>query len=196
MKVEVPVWGYVIGIIMIFFGGCSTLNNKDSIYTPEVIEKTETEIDSFYMALDSLERNSIYISDKDTLRTEELDGFKTIMKDTVSGMVSFSDHYKRWVVIFGYIGIILSLLYIVGGIFLMVIRKFSIMIAYSALIAYITFGIVQMVVLSLGSNGGLVGISIIFDNLFGVFLDVGILIAVIACDKTVYRSVMKEEKTI
>lgn len=195
MKVKVPVWGYVIGIIMIFFGGCSTIQNTQKVFTPKILEMQENMMNNVHAEFETAKMDSTIISSKDSLAIKKLNKFNTI-KNSLHDMVGFTDHYKRWIVIFGYIGIVLSLLYIVGGIFLMVIRRFSLKITYSVLIAYIIFDIVQMIVLSLETKSGLAVASIVSNNLFGTCLDIGLLVIILVCDKTVYRSVMKEKKII
>ncbi len=191
MKVKVPVWGYIVGIAMIFFGGCSTIQNTQKVFTPKLLEMQENMMNNVHAEFETVKMDSTIESSKDSLAIKRFNEFKT-MKNSLHDMVGFTDHYKRWIVIFGYIGVVLSLLYIVGGVFLMVIKRFSLKIVYSALIAYITFGIVQMIVLSSGNNSGFAGISVIFNNIFGIGLDVCLLLIIIVCDKAAYRYVIPE----
>jgi hypothetical protein len=188
---KAPTWGTAIGVIMIIFGGCSVMNDLQSINLPGVLEKQKVIIN------DTLEENA----EEDSLVSEQIDSLGTPEKDGVDAfqdpkkiaeeVLTLSEFTKTWIVRFGYIGVGVSLLYILGGIFLLTPRKLSIPIAYAALIVSIAFSGIQAVVLtSSGSASGLIALTSGFSQIFGIIIDIILLSIVFASDKDAYHNAL------
>jgi len=185
---KAPTWGTAIGVMMIIFGGCSVMNDLQSINLPGVLEKQKVIIN------DTIEENA----EEDSLVSEQIDSLGTPEKDGIDAfqdpkkiaeeVLTLSEFTKTWIVRFGYIGVGVSLLYILGGIFLLTPRKLSIPIAYAALIVSIAFSGIQAVVLtSSGSASGIIALTSGFSQIFGIIIDIILLSIVFASDKEAYQ---------
>lgn len=187
---KAPTWGTVIGVMMIIFGGCSLRNDLQSINLPGALEKQKVIIH------DAIEENvkedSITTGQIDSLGTPEKDGLDAFKdpKKIVDDVLTLSEFTKTWIVRFGYIGVGVSLLYILGGIFLLTPRKLSIPITYTALIVSLAVSGVQAIVLtSSGSASGLIALTSGFSQIFGIIIDIILLSIVFASDKEAYQGI-------
>ncbi len=93
---------------------------------------------------------------------------------------------------FGYIGIVISLLYALGGILLLTPKRFSIKVVYAALILSILFSVTQTIVLTSDSESGFIAMSKGFSQIFGIIVDIILLSVVFASDKEVYDALEKQ----
>jgi|APTNR8051073442_1049403.scaffolds.fasta_scaffold00001_140 hypothetical protein len=183
---KAPTWGTVIGVMMIIFGGCSLRNDLQSINLPGALEKQKVII---HDAIDEEVEEDSVTEQIDSLGTPEKDGLDAFKdpKKIVEDVLTLSEFTKTWIVRFGYIGVGVSLLYILGGIFLLTPRKLSIPITYTALIVSIAVSGVQAVVLtSSGSASGLIALTSGFSQIFGIIIDIILLSIVFASDKEAY----------
>lgn len=108
------------------------------------------------------------------------------MAEGMTEMFSMSDFTKTWTVRLGYMGLIVSILYILSGVFLLVKKPFSINLVYGALALSIVFSITESIVLTSDSAGGLMAMAAGFGNFFGIIIDIILLVVVVAMDKTAY----------
>lgn len=203
---KTPGWAIFVGIMMILVGGCGALSDGQAILSPklfsmnedimEIVEDnsegdleddntsdTETEIpaDSVLQEIDSLE-SSIY-QDSSHIRPDKK--HKDI-PEQMSNLLKISDHYKTWVVRFGYLGLIFSALYIISGFFMIARQRFSLKLTYITLISCIIFALVQIFVLTMGEkNIFSIGSSASAGG--GILLDVIFLIIITACDTEAYE---------
>ena len=81
---------------------------------------------------------------------------------------------------------VVSLIYILGGVFLFVIKPFSIQLAYGSQILSIIFGITQTIVLTIESSSGFVALASGYSKIFGVVIDIVFLIFVATTDNAAY----------
>ena len=196
---KAPTWGTVIGILMIVFGGCSVMNDIQSINLPSMMEKQKL-IFQEKVAEKEAEENltdSITVEPVDSLdentRSEEQNGFfGDDPKESIEKMLNLSEFTKTWIVRFGYIGIVISLLYALGGILLLTPKRFSIKVVYAALILSILFSVTQTIVLTSDSESGFIAMSKGFSQIFGIIVDIILLSVVFASDKEVYDTLEKQ----
>lgn len=197
---KTPTWGYVVGVIMILFGGCSTLKSINAINSPKDLEvKQEIVKDIFsksnHSTSDSTVQDSIQIAELDSTssiiisKSGDMDNEELAKKinSKIEKAFQIPDNTKIWMVRFAYLGIFFSLVYLLGGIFLIVKKAFSIKLAYVALILSILFSIAQFMVYSNDSPDSLITLSTGFSKFFGVLLDIILLIVVLVSDKDAYR---------
>lgn len=185
---KAPTWGTVIGVMMIIFGGCSLRNDLQSINLPGELEKQKVIIHDAIE--EKVETDSVAPAQMDSLDTPEEDGIEAFKdpKKIVEDVLTLSEFTKTWMVRFGYIGVGVSLLYILSGIFLLTPRKLSIPITYTALIVSIAVSGIQAVVLtSSGSASGLIALTSGFSQIFGIIIDIILLSIVFASDKEAYQ---------
>jgi hypothetical protein len=183
-----PTWGTVIGILMIAFGGCSVLNNIQAISLPSTLEaetiRLKKEIDK--EASDTLREET-----SDTLTISNTEPIKKTKKeekfDIAKKALELSEETKIWIVRFGYIGILISIIYATAGVFLLSPRKISIKLVYAALIVSIAYSATKTIVLtSQGSASGVIALTMGATQLFGILIDVILLSIVFSSDQEAY----------
>lgn len=195
---KVPSWSYVVGILMMLFGGCTVLKSAQGTQQKSFQEQIEgnnemmerfnienenaVDPDSLTAALDSM------VVSLDSLKNSDLDNpFAKKMLDMVGQVINMSEYTKTWLVRFAYIGIFVGLLYLIGGLLLMVPKTFSVKIALAALILSIILGIAQPIILSLDPSGSAFSFITGLGGIFSIIVDIILLIVIMASDKSVYR---------
>lgn len=123
--------------------------------------------------------------------TDEDDPDEAIEK--VENILNLSEFTKTWIVRFGYIGVVVSALYLLAGVFLLIPKKFSIKLAYTALILSIVVSGVSAVVLTTDSSStGFIGLFTGFSQIFGVIIDIVLLAIIFASEKEAYTTLPAE----
>ncbi len=166
---KTPTWAIIIGSIMLLFGGCSALNYMSTVFTPMVFDMQEDVFDEIEREIETSE--------------EEIDEFPLNM---MRNMFDVSDYTMKWIVRFGYIGVFISLFYMMGGAFLLIRRRISIRLAYAALILSMVFSIVKAVVLS--QEGNLFSLSAGVAAIGGIVVNIILLAIIIASEKEAYET--------
>lgn len=201
-----PTWAIIVGILMLLFGGCDLMGDLQRIKAPKMLEIQEDLIVNIVKSVDQKEKedrsrdslsqnvetdvlmdslNSILLEhDGDTshLGTEDMSELLENMTD----MLHVSEYSKKWMVRFGYIGIFVSIIYLLGGVFLLIKQWFSIRLVISALGLSIAFAIFQMVIMSMDDGGGIVSTFSSIGYTLSIIIDIILLVIVIASDKTYF----------
>jgi VIT1/CCC1 family predicted Fe2+/Mn2+ transporter len=198
---KTPTWGVVIGILMVLFGGCSVMNDINAIRLPSVLEKQRAILHEKAEERKNEEKDEREIEEEaetnqDTTLTEATDSleFAEAMEDEedmkkIENILNVSEFTKTWMVRFGYIGIVISVLYLLAGIFLLIPKKFSIKLAYTALILSITLSGTSAVILTTDSTStGFIGLVTGFSQIFGVIIDIVLLAIIFASEKEAYTA--------
>ncbi|MEP4533999.1 MAG: hypothetical protein ABJ004_13000 [Cyclobacteriaceae bacterium] len=181
---KTPTWAIVVGIFLMLFGGCSVSKSIQAINMPDMIEMQTKMMEKMTQSSDSLSNNSI------NEQTEVFQG----MAEGMQEMFAMSEFTKTWTVRFGYLGIVVAIIYVFSGIFLMVRRDFSIKLAYGALILSMVFSAIQSLVLASDSSGGYISKAAGFGNSFGIILDLILLVVIVAMDKSAFQ--FNSEKSV
>ncbi len=189
---KTPTWAYVIGIMMMLFGGCSITGDLQSINSPNMLEMQHKMMAGMTGETDTIEMDSIGLDINNTIGnsnsgSSEQQAFKNMAK-TMKEMFYVSEFTKKWMVRFGYIGLFFSILYVFAGIFLLVKKTFSIKLAYLALALSILFSVIQAIVLSSDSSGGYISLTSGFSQIFGIIIDIILLVVILVSDKTAYKT--------
>lgn len=184
---KTPTWVTVVGICMILFGGCGEISSIQKTYLPYMVEMQSKMLENMSNLptpgnYDSLANDSTRVIN---------DNFKNMTKGMQS-MFEMSEDTKMWTVRFGYIGVFTNLIYILGGVFLLVRKRFSIKLAVGALLLSIIFGITQSIVLTTTSTSFLAK-SAGFGNVFGIVVDIVLIIVIFSMDKSYFS--FDQEKT-
>ncbi len=188
---KVPTWAYVIGILMMLFGGCNISRDLKNINISKITEKYSKVYEEIQeSSTDSLNNIASDTTVIDSAEIERIKSHKKIIK-TIKNMTVIDDFTKKWTKIFGYLGLMVSIIYILGGLFLMIIRKFSIKLVYFALGLSIIFSIFKLVVFSSSSSSNFITFSSGFSNSFSIIIDIILLIIILVMDKEIYY--MKED---
>ena len=88
----------------------------------------------------------------------------------------------------GYIGLVFSFLFIIGGLFLLIKKDFSIKLAYFVLGANIAFSIFKWIMLS-GKGGSMLAISNSVGAAFSILISIIVGVVIVSCDKSHYEEV-------
>jgi len=188
---KIPTWAILIGICMLLFGGCEMVSSTQAVYLPDVLEmqsnmmKTMQENGTFGSVyppdsiLNSADSSASAMAQLQSKRMH--DAF-----NQTRNIFSMSAYAKKWIVVFGYMGVLVGGFYFLSGIFLLVRLPFSIRLVFIALIISIVFNLTQTIVMSFDQEGGFMSKSFGIGNLFGVVLDVVLLIVLMVIDKSTY----------
>jgi len=163
---------------MIVFGGCSVLNDLQAINLPAKLEEKMIPLES--KTAESKENSSDTLTSKqDTVQLAKRKAEKREKMEKARQALPIPETTKLWIVRFGYIGFFISIIYTLAGVFLLIPKKFSIKLAYGALVLSIAFSAVKTIVLtSSGSSSGVIALTMGATQLFGIILDI-ILLSVI-----------------
>lgn len=166
------------------------MNDIKSITLPVMLEKQhgimkeKMEEARTHAREDSLENakvaDSLGVDDGDVEETFEQKEKK------IEQAMKLPEFSKIWIVRFGYIGLSSAALYILGGIFLLVRRNFSIKLAYGVLIFSILTSAGQAIVLTSGSSSGIIALTTGLGQLVGIAVDIILGAVIFASDKEAY----------
>ncbi len=194
---KVPTWASVIGVMMILLGGCGALNNVQKISLPKSldqssgifneitrgIEEVANEEQKRQQRADTLDASSAEKTDADSLvRNERIDG---VLK-SVGDMMHFSDYYKKWIVRIGILGTIVSLIYAIAGVILIIGKPFAVNLAYGAIGLSFASLLLQIVILSMDKESGMIANMSNMGAYFMIFVNVILLVIIVASDKSYF----------
>ena len=183
---KLPTWAYIIGILMMLFGGCNISKDLEYVNISKMTDMYSEVYDEIQeSSTDSLNNVASDTTVIDSAKIQNIESRKKMIK-TIKNMVVIDDFTKKWTKIFGYLGLLVSIIYILGGLFLMVVKKFSIKLVYFALGLSIIFSILKLVVLSSSSSFNFITFSFGFSNTFSIIIDIILLIVILVMDKEIY----------
>lgn len=189
---KTPTWAIVIGICLILLGGCSVTKNIQSIKMPEMLEMQQEMMEKISSSSTTNYSDSLStLSKVDSSNIQNAEVFKNMtagMKD----IFAISEFTKTWTVRFGYIGLIVSIIYILSGVFLLIRKSFSIKLVCCTLIMSIIFSAIQSFVMASDSTGGFMSKFAGFGNTFGIVIDIILFVVIISIDKSDYQENRKE----
>lgn len=139
-------------------------------------EETSVMLDSLVAVL---EKQS---SDTSGTNEPELDD----LFESMAEMIQISDYSKKWMVRFGYIGIFVSIIYMIGGFFMLIKKPFSIKTAYGALGISIAFAIFQLVVMSFDDSTGIMTKFGSIGYIISIVIDIVLLVIIVSADKSYF----------
>ena len=192
---KTPTWGIVVGSLMLLFGGCSILNDIQSINMPGMIEMQQEMMNVFSEEYQTSTADTIDFYNPDN-EYDSTTGLSSSVETNISGeqlnsmmksMFYVSEFTKIWVVRLAYMGLIISFIYMLSGLFLLLPQKFTLILLYSTLILSVIFGIFKVIMLSVDASGSFLSMSMGFSQVFGIFIDIILLIVVSVADKTPYK---------
>ena len=108
------------------------------------------------------------------------------VKDMIEGFLDVPEETIQWMIRLGYIGLFFSVLFLVGGLFLLIKKDFSIQLAYTVLGANIAFSIFKWIMLS-GKGGSMLAISNSIGAAFSIIITIIVGIIIVSCDKSHYE---------
>jgi hypothetical protein len=116
-----------------------------------------------------------------------------IMKKSMQEIYRISPFHKKWMIIFGYIGVAVCGIYLMSGAFLVNRKIFAIRFVYFALVLSILFSLAQFLVLNSGTGTGIMGKMSSYGGIFSLSLDIVLLIVFAVIDKSNLFTMRKEQ---
>jgi Na+-translocating ferredoxin:NAD+ oxidoreductase RnfD subunit len=198
---KTPTWGTVIGIMMIVFGGCGALHDIKAISTPQKLKEEQQKI-----RIRIAEKNGAKNDTSAVATITEFDGDSTVRVDIDSAdaetkevdipffgkkspdeILQLSEFSATWIVRFGFIGAAISIIYLLGGVFLLNRRTFSIKLVYAALVLSMLCAGAQTAILTSNATGDLIAIGTGLGQLPGILIDIILLAVVFSSEKDAYK---------
>jgi hypothetical protein len=213
MKSQTPTWAIIIAILMMLIGGCGIKNDIQYInirsmlaMKDKFISKIDEKVDKSEDTTANTSNDTLIaeIMDTDTVSADvdeellttdtsglEINGEKkdnNEVKDMLDGFLDIPEETIQWMIRLGYIGLVFSFLFIIGGLFLLIKKDFSIKLAYFVLGANIAFSIFKWIMLS-GKGGSMLAISNSVGAAFSILISIIVGVVIVSCDKSHYEEV-------
>ena len=197
---KTPTWAIIVGVLMMLFAGCNLLGDIQRINAPRLLDMQESMFTQITKTIDQAEQevkdDPIIVIHKDSTLIEE-ESMITINNDTMglsqltesfSQMIHVSDYMKKWMVRLGYMGIVVSLIYFFGGLFLLIKKHFSLRLAYGSIGLSIVFAVFKSIINTMDDSSGLLSVFGNFGNYWSIFIDIILLVIIVASDKSAYEA--------
>jgi hypothetical protein len=177
---KTPIWVYIVGITMIVFASCGVVKNLQSVKLSENVEAKLIEANDLMIDhdLDNQEMDSLF--EDSNLPERMIYGAVGLTFLVIERMISVSKYEQTWIVRFGYLGLFITMVYLLAGVFLLMMKSFSIKLAYEALICNLVFASIKTIVLFKGWSGSLYVVMLILNDLFDVFVSLVLIIVIMA----------------
>jgi len=203
-----PIWAIIVGVFMLLFGGCGALSKVGDIKTPEMMElvnetideaeanskaNTDSEIEEEGDSIQQTKVTELTDDEKKILEmfsdSVEVDSMQNVdFETTMKNSFKFSEYRQTWMVRFGYMGLVVALLFLIGGIMLLASRKYTIPVVLTTLAVSLAFGILQLAIYAADvGTGKMIGNLSSIGIYFSIALDIVFLIIVMVCDKTYFQ---------
>ena len=192
-----PGWATFIGIILLLIGGCGAINDLGDINADKMLEfqaefMDEIENEAFEDARDTIKAEDLDSSDQkiiemfgDTIVRDSTD--QVDVKETLQGIMKFSDYRIMWTQRFGYIGLFISILIAISGILFLSRRKPTIPFSITILAVSMAFGVFQYIIFSADSGtSNMIATATNFGIYGSIFIDMVLLITIMVLDKSYY----------
>lgn len=111
------------------------------------------------------------------------------MPKAFSDMFSVSDHTKLWTKRFAWIGLIINLVLIAGGIWMLMMKKWSPRLAMVILAVSILASVARILIITGDAETGFFAKVSWLGEVWSIFLDLGLLITLLVVDKSPYTGV-------
>lgn len=201
-----PGWTTVVGILMLLIGGCGTFDKIGEINSDKFVnafdmamensmdesKKRRTEnSDSIKQVklsdLDSADRKGLSIL-TDSIVVDSLNNVD--MEATMKSVLNISDYRKKWMVRFGWAGLVVALLFVLAGVLLLASKKYTIQIVLGTLALSLLLAVFQLFIYAGDdSTGKIIGIGANIGIAFSIFIDLILLIVVMVSDKSYFKPV-------
>ncbi len=185
-----PGWTTVVGVLMILFGGCGATNDVKQIYTEKLMKFQ----DEMVVEIDT---NTDANTEVDSVQLALLEKLSGVEGDTSEAPLTAVEHIQKMTHIpememsklklHGYIGLVVSILYALAGLFFIIKRKHVLPFAFTMLVVSLLFTMYQYIDLSQFAVAKLLKVGLQFSIAFGGLLDIIILIILAFVDKSYFK---------
>lgn len=108
-----------------------------------------------------------------------------------SDMFSVSDHTKLWTKRFAWIGLIINMVFIAGGIWMLMMKKWSPRLAMVILTVSILTSVARILIITGDTETGFFAKVSWLGDIWSIILDLGLLITLLVVDKSPYTGILK-----
>lgn len=194
---EMPTWAKIIGVMMIIFGGCGVAGNLSTALNPDYLNKMDdmmTEAKSEILKevkendqTDSLQVDTMAV--QADIEVDSLDKGKEFVLDFMDKM-NMSDYLKKWLYIFSIMGVIMGLLFLLGGLFLFIKKTFSIKLALGVIAMSLCYDLFRIIIMNMDEGAGFISGFSNLGNYLSLVIDIFLLIIIAIGDKTFYEGMV------
>ena len=189
-----PGWSTVVAILMMLVGGCGTINDLKQIKIEEVMVLQDDILDEITeetnltesISEEGLQKLIEFSGDSLSLEIDSLtkgEAFKASIKK-MSYMPAETIHRLK---VAGYLGLPISIAFIVTGILFFYRRKYVVPIAIVVLMISLLYTSYQLLELNQLEVSNLLKVGLNLNLSFGLFLDFILLIIIFMSDKSYYK---------
>lgn len=195
---EKPGWATFMGIFFLLIAGCGGLDNITEMNADQIVEfqsdileeidsetsEENVELDSIQLDSSAQERLSMFGDSivKDSANNVDV-------KETLKGIMKISDYRLKWMRSFAYIGLVISCLFAISGIFFLARRKFTIQLAIATLALSLVVGIFQFIIFRADTESGkMISNMANIEVYWSIFLDIILLVSIMVLDKSYYNN--------
>ena len=164
-----PSWVSIVGILLILFGVLDILGGAEKIMLPSMLEMQQH-------VMSEMSKNTAMIGPM-----KDLSG----MMKSLEEQFQYPDWYKSWAVVLGLVSMLVAGLYLLSGIFLMMLKPFAIRVFYCAIALSIAWA-VALITLYVKSDTGILQAQIP-GALASIIIDIVLLIVVLVGEKDVFN---------
>ena len=181
-----PTWATVVGILAIVFGSLGILGAGQAVIMPKMMTLQK----EFFTEFERAAKQEEVQSDPETQGNmqENMSGNKEFEKEmfgSMKKMLELPEWFGLWAVFAGIAKGLISVVYLLAGIFLLKTKTFSIRLFYwaagSSLLLCVISGVVGI------SASSFMAISMVFGSAFGAVIDIVLIIVVVTGDKEAFQ---------
>ncbi len=184
-----PTWVTVVGVLGIIFGCLGILGGGQEMLLPKLMEMQQAMFSEISSQLEQeveeqgADGNSSTSPDQRPIGQADA-ALAFGMLKSMQGLWEFPDWFALWSVFSGTLKMLVSALYLLASIWLLQLRPVSIPLFYWAAGSSIALGVLKGVVLV--SAMSFMGAALMVGGIFGVVIDIVLLIVVVTGDKTAF----------
>lgn len=188
-----PGWATFIGIFMLLIGGCGALDNFGDMNADKILEMQSEMMDEIEsgkgkadtITLDSISAKQLTMFG-DSIVKDSMDNVD--VNKTLKSMFKISDYRIEWTKKFAYIGLFISLIFALSGIFYLTRKKYTIQLSIAVLALSLAVGIFQFIIFRADSESSKMVSNIgNFEIYWSIFLDIILLVTIMVLDKSYYN---------
>lgn len=180
-----PKWINTIGILMIVIAIFRFFSNYQLAHSPESLEKARETVEKLSNDTVTSIDDTINIGKVELRIKEDSLGTKDFgyLRDILGAATSPSAHFLKWVKPLGYIGMVVMVLYLMGGILLLLAKPYSVWPVYITLGLSALFYILVFTVMLSDSTNNYLSTSTALNRAPAILIDLIMLGVVIGADK-------------
>ncbi len=200
---KVPAWGKTLAILGIIFGAFGVIGNSSRLIMPTMAKFQGAMLEEMEkIPVDTIANYEALVDDAtgDTIGYDTTYTFQTLGENDaefnpvrpMKEMFGMDDNSVKLFNLFGYLGIVVAFLFIVGSIFLFFQKPISPTLFITGVSLSLIFRIALVVIFM--SQGNIYMMSSSYGSIFVILTDITFLIIAIVSDKNFYKGIDPDEE--